>query len=361
MAQIVYSGLQGHGKSYEVVRSVIVPAVSSGRRVVTNIAGLKIDKIKAYALRTLAKGKTFAQLGDIVQVQNEDVDKDNFFPVEKADNSDKIVQGGDLIILDECWRWYATGEQLPEGHLIFFRMHRHFLHPVTGQCCDIGLIVQAIDDLQRKIRNTVEKSFLMQKHKDLGMPNHYVVHAYSGKNQTPRTKIQEFQHKYNPEIFTLYSSYSQSSLSTGVEKSADNRGNIFSTPMVKYGIPVSVFMIGFAAWYGWGFFHKPIKSVNTAAVGQASKDPNSASTITASTLSAPAAPAVSSTWRLVGHYMRSSIMVFILQDASGRLRHITNPPGVKQTMGEYELILPDGEIVTQWSGVAPGQSKGPLL
>lgn len=111
MAQFVYSGLQGHGKSYEVTRSVIVNAVAAGRRVVTNIAGLQVDKIKSYALKT-HKDKTSEDLGEIVSVTNEDVTKPNFFPVEKADNSDKIVQGGDIVILDECWRWYVTGEKL---------------------------------------------------------------------------------------------------------------------------------------------------------------------------------------------------------------------------------------------------------
>ena len=34
------TGLQGHGKTYETVKTAIVPAIESGRRVVTNIRGL---------------------------------------------------------------------------------------------------------------------------------------------------------------------------------------------------------------------------------------------------------------------------------------------------------------------------------
>ena len=41
MAISAYVGLPGHGKSYEVVKSVIIPAIASGRRVVSNIYGLK--------------------------------------------------------------------------------------------------------------------------------------------------------------------------------------------------------------------------------------------------------------------------------------------------------------------------------
>jgi zona occludens toxin len=46
-----YVGLMGSGKSYEVVSSVIVPAVSQGRRVVTNVEGLQDDEIKAYCAK----------------------------------------------------------------------------------------------------------------------------------------------------------------------------------------------------------------------------------------------------------------------------------------------------------------------
>ena len=356
MAQFVYSGLQGHGKSYEVVRSVIVNAVVAGRRVVTNIAGLQVDKIKSYALKT-HKDKTSEVLGDIVSVTNEDVTKPNFFPVEKADNSDKIVQGGDIVILDECWRWYVTGEKLPDGHLTFFRMHRHFLHPVTGQSCDIVLIVQDIDDLQRKIRATVEKSFLMQKNKELGLDNCYVVNVYSGKAQTVRALLDTFNHIYNPEVFELYSSYSQSTLKTGVEKSADKRGNIFNRPMIKYGLPLSLLAIGYGFYGVWGFFHpKDLKPTSSASASAASTA-GAASVPVA--VAVPSGPAVSTVWRLVGHFQYGSLITFILVDGSGRIRHVSNPPAMKVTAGEFEIALPSGEIITQWSGAVPGQSKQP--
>ena len=46
-----YVGVPRSGKSYEVVKSVIIAAVASGRRVVSNIYGLNEDKIKAYILK----------------------------------------------------------------------------------------------------------------------------------------------------------------------------------------------------------------------------------------------------------------------------------------------------------------------
>ncbi|HGW7889845.1 TPA: zonular occludens toxin domain-containing protein, partial [Escherichia coli] len=44
MAISAYVGVPGSGKSFEVVRSVIIPAVAQGRRVVSNIYGLNAEK-----------------------------------------------------------------------------------------------------------------------------------------------------------------------------------------------------------------------------------------------------------------------------------------------------------------------------
>ncbi|MBJ5389082.1 hypothetical protein JGG32_25795, partial [Salmonella enterica subsp. enterica serovar Typhimurium] len=40
MAINLYVGLQGAGKSYESVKSVVLPALAQGQRVVSNIEGL---------------------------------------------------------------------------------------------------------------------------------------------------------------------------------------------------------------------------------------------------------------------------------------------------------------------------------
>ncbi len=48
MAINCYTGLMGSGKTYEVVLSIIIPAVCQGRRVITNISGIDSDAIRAY-------------------------------------------------------------------------------------------------------------------------------------------------------------------------------------------------------------------------------------------------------------------------------------------------------------------------
>ena len=45
MAINAYTGLMGSGKTYEVVSSVVLPALLKGRRVVSNIEGLDYEEI----------------------------------------------------------------------------------------------------------------------------------------------------------------------------------------------------------------------------------------------------------------------------------------------------------------------------
>ncbi|GHU32602.1 membrane protein [Betaproteobacteria bacterium] len=347
MAETVYSGLQGSGKSYEVVRGVILPNVACGRRIVTNVAGLNVDLIQAYAVETLQADPD--NLGQIVHISNDDVTKKDFFPKENQDNAGAVVQGGDIIILDECWRWYVTGEHLPEDHLTFFRMHRHFTHPDTGQACDIVLIVQDIGDLQRKIRATVEKSFLMKKHKELGMDKHYSVTIFSGNRQTKAAIIEQRQYKYDSAIFALYSSYSQSNAVANKEEQADKRGNVFNRGLFKFAIPFSVIMFCFSSWYLWRFFHpeqkeKPSSVARIAEVKQGIK-PSSPSP-------ASSEPGVSSVWRSVGTVAYAGRVVFMVTDASGRVRYLDNPPAYKVSAFDAEVALPSGDIVTRWSGAS---------
>lgn len=371
MAMTAYTGVQGSGKSYEVVSSVVVGAIASGRRVVTNVAGLKPDLIADYVEKE--RGTPKDKQGFIVQISNDDVTKDYFFPSEDKpthkikiyfdkDNNEvenpvlavrseevekpSIVQGGDVIILDECWRWYATGEKLRPDHMMFFRMHRHFLHPVTGVSCDLVFVVQDIGDLQRKVKATIEKTFYMKKHKDLGFDNRYVVNVYSGNSIRERALSESIQKEYKPEIFALYSSYSQAKQSTGKEVAADNRGNLLNRKIFKYGIPIAIVWICGAGWFMWRFFHpSESKKPESKEVSEVAK----IKPVGESNQPEKKKPDVSEDWRIVGFYEVGSQMVFVLADGS-RVRNISNPPVYKISPGELEMVLPNGDVVTRWSG-----------
>src|SRR5512135_2244692 len=80
MAITAYTGLQGSGKSYEVVKNVILSNLLAGRDVVTNIYGLKDEDIKAYLVEKYQA--QLDKLGKIKHVTNEEVTLPFFFPWE---------------------------------------------------------------------------------------------------------------------------------------------------------------------------------------------------------------------------------------------------------------------------------------
>lgn len=392
MSQSVYVGISGSGKSYEVVRGVIVPGVAMGRRIVTNVAGLQIEAIKDYCVKHFKVDRD--QLGDIVQLQNEDIEKPNLFPLEKtpaafeawkkkAKIEDKkrlgvclpddvldlmwdeqfICQGGDIIILDECRRWYETGCKPPEGHIHFFRMHRHFLHWESGIACDLVFLTQDFKDLQRKVVGNNDKIFAMEKHDDLGFPDRYLISIYSGSRITKSSMIESLQDKYNPEIFKLYSSHSQKKAGIEVprEVKADKRGNVFNRPLIKYGIPASIIIFVLAFWQVSKFFNPETHKLKTTS--SASADPSNP----ASAAAAPKKPpevddSISTAYRLVGHVTRDALTIFLVVDEHGRIRQYVNPPGYKMSRNETEMMLPNGKFATRYSGPSTKDApRGPIL
>jgi len=113
MAISAYVGLSGHGKSYEVVKSVIIPAIASGRRVVSNIYGLNKQLIEEYCL---SKDKKLSpdNLGELVVVDNDLCLGVDFYPYKNAiDNKiETFCKAGDLIIIDEAWRFFPKKEKI---------------------------------------------------------------------------------------------------------------------------------------------------------------------------------------------------------------------------------------------------------
>jgi zona occludens toxin len=184
----------------------------------------------------------------------------------------------------------------------------------------------------------------MVQHKQLGMPDRYVVNVYGTYRQSRRHLIESHQEKYDPGIFSLYKSNSQSSNKLPTEQGADKRGKLWNRWHFKVGIPLAIISIISSVTYMWRFFHpKPKEPVHVAGAAQAAPAP-----------AKPAAPPVSSVWRVVGVFDSGGVFTFVLQDAQNRVRFLVDPPDFKVYGSDYELKLPDGDFVTSWSGAVPG-------
>lgn len=342
MAINAYTGLMGSGKSYEVVSSVIVPAVMAGRRVVTNIDGINPAKIHEYCE---ARRKSPEQVwGEIVSVTKEDVCKDGFFPDEDLPDQPSIVQPGDLVAIDEAWNFWATSHKISSEHMKFFRMHRHYTHPTTGVACDVALMIQSIGDLHRVLKAVVELTFRTVKIKQLGLHTTYRVEMYEGHKVTKASRLEVFVKRYDKEVFPLYKSYAGTG---GKEKSIDKRQNVLSNPRLWFLIGGIVVMACVSSFFVYRFFKgDSFKTSAKTSAPASSSAPGAAS-------AAPVRHVTdsSSTWRVAGTLFINGVLWVVVVDQDGRTRLESGTGFVGQ--GQQLTGRVDGEKVSTWSGSVP--------
>lgn len=348
MAINVYCGVMGSGKSYEVVSGPILHAISSGRRVVTNVDGISGERIQEYLVRK--RGIRVDSLGAVVHVTNDRIKQPSFFPDLESPDAEFVVRPGDLVAIDEAWRFWGTDSgKIQDEHMQFFRMHRHMVDPITGLSCDVALMTQDISGLHRALRAVIEMSFRMHKLKSLGIQNGYRVEMYEGWKHNAKTRTGTFVKRYDAEIFPLYQSYAGSS---GTEAMIDKRQNVLANVklLVFLGVLFALSISGVV--YAWRFFSGPRSVVTSAAPVPG----ESASSPAAPVAPRPTIPAVSGEWRAVGRISANGVHWVVVADGLGRLR--VESPAAFVGSGIAMVGDVDGQRVTAWSG--PVQSAGLL-
>lgn len=343
-----YTGLMGSGKSYECVSSVIVQAIRNGRRVVTNVDGIDSDAIRAYCQEKW--GVDPDKLGHVVHCKNDDVGKASFLPF--GEDVDTFCKPGDIICIDEAWRFWGTDCKLLPEHKVFFREHRHFVDPDTKVSCDLVLMVQDIGDLHRTLKVVVELTFKTTKIKTLGLDKTYRVEMWEGYKLTQRGRVSVENKRYDPEVFPLYSSYQGGA---GKEMRVDDRQNVLKSPKLWILGALVVVMFSVSLYLVIGFFNgsryktgKPSDAMASAGKGADSR-PEPA-------VRSPSVerPEVSDVWRLVGSYQVGNQSFVVVTNEAGALR--LEHPSAFQNAGIGMVGSVDGQRVMSWSGV-PAQTK----
>jgi zona occludens toxin len=350
MAINAYVGLQGSGKTFEVISSPLLDAVSQGRRVVTNVAGISEDLIHEYLVNK--RDAQIDKLGHIIHVENDRILQPQFFPDEEKPELESVVKGGDLVVVDEAWRfWGADSGKLSHEHMQFFRMHRHYVHPDTSVACDVVLMTQDITGLHRSVKNVIEFAFRMHKHKSLGFSKLYRVEIYEGWKLNGKTRIDNRQKKYNPEIFPLYQSYAGGS---GKENEIDKRQNVLANKRI-WILSVVVLLMIIGGIYGVSRFFYPSgadKTVNHSVTKTAAmQDPVKGVGTPADVKSAANnTNGFSDSWRIVGELESTNMRWVVLANQSGKLR--LESPSMFHGSGAIVIGEVDGERVSRWSGVS---------
>lgn len=352
----------GSGKTYEVVSEVILGALRRGRRVVSNIAGLDFEAMKALLL---AEGVPEGAVGEIVAVAHDRVRDPLFWRTDTdADTGiDAFVKPGDVLVLDEIWRFWDgfkprsdDGDKVvrrPDRVMNFFRMHRQFPDPVTGMTCEIALITQdVVNDLHRSVKGVVEETYLMEKLVEIGSESRYRVMIFP-KVRVSRKPQVTLQRSYDPKIFPLYKSHSQKKDGDAAprEVSIDKRGNILRGALFKIVLPIgAVVMVG-AIYVVVSFFNPKPKDIKP---GSAEAKASEAQKQAALSHAKPSVD-LSDDWRVAGYFSNAAGVSVILKNAEQRTRVLHNPPNIKFTGSEVETFLPGGEAVASWTG---GKSGG---
>ncbi|MBT9183306.1 zonular occludens toxin [Pectobacterium punjabense] len=342
MAISAYVGVPGSGKSFEVVRSVIIPAVAQGRRVVSNIYGLNPELIYEF----VRKNNKTENIGEVLFVTNEQVQDDYFFPYKNAitDEKDTFCLAGDLICVDEAWRIWGSDASVPKNHRSFIAEHRHFSHPETGVTCDLVVINQSISNLPRFIRDRTETSYRMTKLKSLGLSSMYRVEVFGSSKLTKNERISVKNYRYDKRIFPLYQSYD----GNGAEQIVDKRQSVFSNATLLVTIAALVILVSAGGWYLWGFFHpenKKIPAHQNQPVETVSQSPSNPAVPTSAPI---AAPKISSQWRVSGLIQDKNGRFVVLSGVDGRQR--VEPAAGFIVNGSIISGVMDGEIITTWSG-----------
>ncbi len=343
MSVNLYCGDPRTGKSYQAATVLIPNALAKGQRVVTNIRGVNREAIANYLV---TQGVEAERIGQVLNVTNDDVLKSNFYPYEGS--KDTIVLAGDLVVLDETWRFFKAGSNLKPNVLAFFREHGHLADEVTKFNCDIVLLTQLPTDLHKDILGIVEFTYRTTKLKELGLTNHFTIEVFSKIPKYRSKPLRVLQEKYDADKFCFYKSHV---IDGAVETVIDKRGNVFASKFFKLILPLLMVFSIFAVYKLYKVFNPdPVEvaapSGDVLPGAETGQVPPVAKTSVNEDLSE---------WRVVGYLHTGSNRFYYLQGANGK-RIITNPPDFFNE-GRFLSVKVDGVWSTNYSGTVSSSSS----
>lgn len=350
-----YGGGTGSGKTYQVVRYVIIPQLAKGRMVMTTIRGVKYDKIVEHLIEV--EGVERDKIGKLEVIAGALVRKPNFFPAydeqsETFDDTESVVKLGTLLIIDEALRYYGSGEKVTPRVRQYFNEHRHAVNPANQQSSDVVLLTPDLTQLSRFVRGLLDYSFVCRKHREIDGLNSYVVAMFQGK--TLRNPMSTNVNKYDPLYFDFYESYAGGT--PGQETNVDERQQAFSKRKIITIILILSLVTMFAAGKIKSAMTNTAKPVDSTAKANDAKQQTNApgQPATPAVLSQAKPPQFSQHYRLAGYVGAPGNGYAYVQDQEngGRVRPVRLPPEFYAVDGHAVLHV-DGEVVTDFSGLLP--------
>lgn len=224
-------GIPGSGKSYEAVAYHVLPALRSGRKVITNLpliieAFVAIDpswrdlievrtrpapRIGDWDASNIAEREAF-QLWTDREPQPQPDHISTFGTVWDFYSTWRNNKGqGPLYVIDECHVPLPRPERgspgTPAEVVQWFKLHRHYN-------ADVLLMTQSFRDMDQAIAGIIATLIKCRKADVLGNKNEYIRKVHAGYRGA---EIQRNIRKYESQYFGLYKSNTQSSSSAETE------------------------------------------------------------------------------------------------------------------------------------------------
>lgn len=341
-----YSGLPGSGKSYSVVEQVLLPALKSGRHVVTNVP-LNMDRIEQdFPTHSI-------EFFNLTTVEN------SFF-----DLSQHPHRCGAIFIIDECWKRFPQGmraDVLTSYAGSFFAEHRHYVG-ATGLTTEIVLVCQSITQIAPFIRELIDTTYITVKLSRISLNNKFRVDIYQGSQQLSRPYREQLIRSefgsYKSSIFQYYKSHTQnmSTFTSGSEKTVGRSVSIFRSPIFYLGGPVLCIALYFFISSATSFFLRGDPNDQTPNISSApSHSPLVISRSSLSQVATPiSTPPLSNTWRITGIVWDSNNrgLAHLLNLDTGSHRILPLQGNCLKTRAlNYDwTCIVDGELITYYSG-----------
>lgn len=353
MALNGYFGRPGSGKSYSVVEYVIIPALTKGRHVVTNIPLEDDLLVQVYG-------------GKVTQL-----------PLDALDEPDlaDLLPNGCVAVLDEVWRRWPSGQktnQASQADLRLLKEHRHRVD-ADGNAMQVVLVTQDPADLASWVRKLIAHSFMMKKLDTIGAAKRFSIQVFEGCHTgTPpkRFQVREAVGTYRPEIYRFYRSATQSQssdLNVGDERAMDKRANVWTSGgMITILAFVPLALMG-GLWLGYDYVASKLQPAEEVA--QVEQKPKRLEAPPLAPIPQPvAAPAAapqpqivsepepmnagpqpSATWRIVGYIKRKDHDAPETPQAWASERGYNVPP--EETHGDSSRWKEDQAILRGMAGM----------
>jgi len=230
MAMISFlEGLPGSGKSFELVKMHIAKALRDGRECVGYLEG--IGDADCQVKLAEAAGVPLARIKELL------------FPLTREQVRDlpRYARRNALHFIDEAQNFWPNKAKLTDAFTQFVAEHRH-----RGE--DYVLAGQDLRDVHVLWRRRVNIKYGYMKLDAVGFENKYSVTTYRNVGADEFAVVgTAVDNTYDPKFFGTYRSHVDQDVRTQLTK--DGRASVFSSKLLKYGVPASLVAALVGGWY----------------------------------------------------------------------------------------------------------------